>query len=146
MARQTNSELAVLICSVGKEKVSLYCNSQLGAFLNHQMLFQCSADIFDFLSLIFVWLTLRWGLGALEKLREVKPHCSFSQHLRGPRPATRGPLSAARAQSGAHELFSLQAPRVCKLVIGQTYQRVQVSHRLETGSPKRCEDPREVIL
>ena len=54
MARQANSELAVLIRSVGKEKVSLYCNSQLGAFLNHQMLFQCSADIFDFLSLIFV--------------------------------------------------------------------------------------------
>ena len=57
-ARQTNSGPAVLLCSVGKEKVSLYCNSQLGAFLffflNHQMLFQSSADIFDFLPLIFV--------------------------------------------------------------------------------------------
>lgn len=31
-ARQTNSGPAVLLCSVGKEKVSLYCNSQLGAF------------------------------------------------------------------------------------------------------------------
>lgn len=31
-ARQTNSGPAVLLCSVGKEKVSLYFNSQLGAF------------------------------------------------------------------------------------------------------------------
>lgn len=54
MARKINSELVILICSVGKKKVSLYCNSQLGPFLNAQMLLQCSAYIFDFLPLIFV--------------------------------------------------------------------------------------------
>lgn len=89
------------MCSVGKEKVSLYCNSQLGAFSNDQMLFHGSVYVFDFLPLIFVWLVLRWGLGTLERLWEVGLHWSLSQHLCGLLAAALDLLSAVLTAAAA---------------------------------------------
>lgn len=85
----------------GRKKCHSIVIPNWALFKNDQMLFLGSAYIFDFLPLIFVWLVLRWGLGALERLREVSLRWSLSQHLRGLPAAALNLLSAALAAAAA---------------------------------------------